>query len=328
MRTALILALLATACYGSDELPFSVAYTDSSGAEVLIVHPEVGVRIDPPERERYGLFQDVASFAYAEYVRHPDGMYTVRLSIVDDQGQPVETREPTSAEVLLYINGKISAAQTPTVSPQAVVVDSVGDQAMGQLTRALAPVVDPNITRLMLTPTGHPLAVGRGYFADHLLFFPEVAYGATDRLALWGGCSLLPGVAISEQLFYFGTKTLLHTLDSGDVSAGALFVTHKELDDPLGLLYGVGTLGGSDASLTLLVGYGFEGTNLAEKPLVVLGGTRRLGRRTFFIGEIPFYSDVPLFPLFGIRRYSEDGNSHWIVGYPILVGYSLGFGGD
>ena len=328
MKTTLVLILLATACYANAELPFSVAYRDSSGAEVLIVHAEVGVSIDPPERERYRLFRDVNSFAHARYVRLAEGTYAIRLYTLDDEGELVMVQEPTSEEVLLYVHRRISAELSEAVGTEGVLVDSVSDKAINQLTKALNPVVNPRTTRLMLTPTGRSLAAGEGYLADHLIFFPELAYGASDRLALWGGFSLFPGIPLKDQLLYFGTKTLLHQTGSINASAGALLIRQGELDSPLGMLYGVGTLGGSDASLTLLLGYGFEGTDLAAEPLFVLGGERRLGRRTYFIAEVPFYSDMPLFPLFGIRRYSEDGSSHWIVGYPILFSYSIGFGGD
>ena len=328
MKAILVLMLLATACYAVDELPFSVAYRDSSGAEVLIVHAEVGVRIDPPERERYGLFRDADSFAHAEYVRLADGTYAIRLYTLDADGQLVMASEPTSREVLIYVHRKISAAVSEATRIAAVLVDSVSDRAMDQLTKALNPVVNPRTTRLMITPTGRPLAAGEGYVADHLILFPELAYGVSDRLALWGGSSLLPGMPIKDHLLYFGTKASLHQVGSISTAAGALFLTQGELDAPLGVLYGVGTFGGADASLTLLFGYGFEGSDLADKPLFVLGGERRLGRRTFFIADVPFYSDMPLFPLFGIRRYSEDGSSHWVMGYPILLGYSMGFGGD
>ena len=94
----------------------------------------------------------------------------------------------------------------------------------------------------------------------------------------------------------------------------------------MGILYGVGTFGGPNSNFTVLVGYGFADTDFADRPLIVLGGESRVGRRTFFVTEVLFYSDIPLFPFFGIKRYSEDGDSNWIVGYPML-GYTIGFGG-
>ena len=46
---------------------------------------------------------------------------------------------------------------------------------------------DPSYSRLMLAPTGRPLAEGDGYLSDHYVLFPAVAYGITDNVSLLGG---------------------------------------------------------------------------------------------------------------------------------------------
>ena len=94
-------------------------------------------------------------------------------------------------------------------------------------------------------------------------------------------------------------------------------VNQKELDERLSALYGVATLGDTDASLSLFVAYGFEGSEMADRPVVIFGGESRMGRRTYLVGEIPFYDQTPIFPFLGIKRYSEDGDSHWGP-FPIL----------
>ena len=38
------------------------------------------------------------------------------------------------------------------------------------------------------------------------------------------------------------------------------------------------------------------------------------------------HSDMPVVPFFGLKRYSEDGASNWIIGYPMFA-YEIGFGG-
>lgn len=57
-------------------------------------------------------------------------------------------------------------------------------------------------------------------------------------------------------------------------------VNQKELDERLSALYGVATLGDTDASLSLFVAYGFEGSEMADRPVVIFGGESRMGRRT------------------------------------------------
>ena len=53
----------------------------------------------------------------------------------------------------------------------------------------------------------------------------------------------------------------------------------------------------------------------------------RTGAR-YFVGELPFYDGKMVFPLLGIRRYSEDGGAHWGYTFPYFIYYSFGFGGD
>jgi len=78
-------------------------------------------------------------------------------------------------------------------------------------------------------------------------------------------------------------------------------------DEPLvNLLYGVGTWGTSDKSFTLALGYGMVGTDIADKPLVVLGGYKRISRRTAFITENWIIPEVEgAIISYGIRFFGE-----------------------
>ncbi len=59
-----------------------------------------------------------------------------------------------------------------------------------------------NHTRLLFSPTGRPLGKGQGYFSDHYVVFPSVAYGLTDNLSIGAGMSVVPGMSLDEQLLY------------------------------------------------------------------------------------------------------------------------------
>ena len=70
----------------------------------------------------------------------------------------------------------------------------------------------------------------------------------------------------------------------------------------VGIAYGLATAGTPDASLTAGLGYGFEGTNLADKPAVIFGGEFRFSRRVGFVSEnwlVPG-ADAPLV-CYGLR---------------------------
>ncbi len=169
--------------------------------------------------------------------------------------------------------------------------------------------VNPNTSRLYFAPTGRMLKKGQGYFNDIYLFFPGMAYGITDNVTIGGGMSLFPGVDIGDQLLYFTPKVGVKTSETSSLAAGALILALPEIDDesPLvGILYGVGTFGKPDASLTVGLGYGFVDDEFAEKPMLMVGGEKRFSRRVSFVSEnwiIPG-ADQPLIS-YGFRFFGE-----------------------
>jgi hypothetical protein len=171
---------------------------------------------------------------------------------------------------------------------------------------------NPNTTRLYFAPTAQMLKQGEGYFADYYLFFPAFAYGITNNFTIGGGMSLIPGASMDEQMFYFTPKIGLKAAKNFNIAAGALVVKIPNFDDendesPLvGILYGVGTVGNPDASFTFGLGYGFVDDEFANKPMVVIGGEKRLSRRTAFVSEnwIMPGVDNPLIS-YGLRFFGE-----------------------
>ena len=173
---------------------------------------------------------------------------------------------------------------------------------------------NPNITRLFFAPTARMLKQGKGYFADYYLFFPGFAYGITDRFTLGGGLSIFPTVDINDQLFFVAPKFGLLQEKTFSLALGALLVRipryedDASQDDPdvAGILYGVTTFGQPDASLTAGLGYGFVDGNLADRPMVMIGGEKRLTRRTAFVTENWIFPgiDEPLIS-YGIRFFSK-----------------------
>ena len=164
---------------------------------------------------------------------------------------------------------------------------------------------DPNRTRLYFAPTGQMIPRGGGYFADYYLFFPTINYGVSEKVSLGGGFSLFPTGNMKDQVYFFTPKFSLKQTEKLSFAAGTLMM--KILDEPLvNLLYGVGTWGTSDKSFTLALGYGMVGTDIADKPLVVLGGQKRISRRTTFITENWIIPEVEgAIISYGIRFFGE-----------------------
>ena len=153
---------------------------------------------------------------------------------------------------------------------------------------------NPNATRLFFAPTGRMLKGGKGYFADYYAFFPMVAYGIRDNVTIGGGMSLLPSVDIDEQMYFLTPRVGIISRKDYGLSAGALCVKlpfeeddsdDEEMPSVLGILYGVGTYGTATKSVTVGLGYGFEDTKLADKPMIVLGGEWRFTRRMALVTE-------------------------------------------
>ena len=169
--------------------------------------------------------------------------------------------------------------------------------------------VNPNTTRLYFAPTARMLKKGEGYFSDYYLFFPGIAYGFSDNFTFGGGMSLFPGVDPEHQLFYFTPKIGLKTSRNSNIAAGALVIAIPEIDNesPLvGILYGVGTFGDTDGSLTVGLGYGFVDDELADKPMFMIGGEKRLSRRVSFVSENWIFpgADFPVVS-YGFRFFGE-----------------------
>jgi len=169
---------------------------------------------------------------------------------------------------------------------------------------------NPNSTRLFFAPTGRMLKKGEGYFSDYYLFFPSITYGVTDNISIGAGMSIVPGLSIGEQIYYFTPKIGVKTAKNLNFAAGALLVNVPDLDDDnpslVGILYGVANFGTPDKSLSAGLGYGFVEGDFAEKPMAMIGGELRISSRMSFVTENWIFPglDQPLIS-YGIRFFGE-----------------------
>lgn len=203
---------------------------------------------------------------------------------------------------------------------------------------------DPHATRLFFGPTARSLNAGEGYFGVFELFFPFLAYAPTDRVTLAGGTPIVPG-AIGEVL-YLAPKVEVIRTGRASFAVGGLGVWGTgDLSESVGLLYGVGTLGSPDAALTLGAAFPFytggdddDDDWVSEKPFLMLGGEKRIGRRTKLISEnylAPGGDGTALsggIRFFGERLSADAGIIGWVDGdnaeccFP-LVNFVYSFGG-
>jgi len=164
---------------------------------------------------------------------------------------------------------------------------------------------NPNQTRLFFAPTGQMLKKGEGYFSDYEVLFPGVAYGVTDNISIGGGVSLVPGAG-SDQLVYITPKVGASLSPRVHVAVGLIAATIPS-ESPVGAVYGVGTVGDGDASLTGGVAFGFAGRDFSSEFAVLLGGEKRISRRIALVTENYFVPSGVGDPLVsgGVRFMSE-----------------------
>lgn len=170
---------------------------------------------------------------------------------------------------------------------------------------------NPNQTRLVFAPTGRMLKHGEGYFTDFWIFFPAFAVGVTDQVTLGGGMTIFPGAGLSDQMYFFTPKIGIVKADQFNAAIGALALSLPGFFDSstrtsAGVLYGVGTWGGSDHSLTGGVGYGYVDDRLADSPVMMVGGETRISPRLSLVSEnYIFPGDTGLLSL-GVRFMGRD----------------------
>jgi len=165
---------------------------------------------------------------------------------------------------------------------------------------------DPNSTRLLFAPTARSLKSGQGYIALYELFLPFIAVGIGDMVTLSGGISLMPGAP--EQLYYLAPKITPIQLENLDLAAGIIHfdITGDEGGDGLGIVYTVGTWGPSTSALTFGLGWGYAGDDVANEPVVMIGGELQLSNSFKLITEnwFPPVGDFALIS-FGFRFFGE-----------------------
>jgi hypothetical protein len=164
---------------------------------------------------------------------------------------------------------------------------------------------NPNATRLFFAPTGQMLAKGEGYFSDYEVLFPGVAYGLTDNITVGGGVSLLP-TGLDKQVWYLTPKVGASVSPRLHLAVGAL-VAGVPGEDPVGAVYGVGTAGDGDQSVTAGIAYGFAGSEFSSEFAVLVGGEKRVSRRIALVTENYFVPSAVGEPVVsgGIRMMSD-----------------------
>lgn len=173
---------------------------------------------------------------------------------------------------------------------------------------------NPHSTRLLFSSTAIPLERGAGYYANAWLFVHTFAWGVTDRFTLGGGGTTIPGIALSDNLFYLLPKYTVIDAPRTRVALGALLgflPFNRDASDEVtsaGLLYAVGTTGTRESNVSLGVAWGYADDELTNTPGIMLGGQGRVSRRVSLISEnwfIPIDGETEGVVSYGLRFLGE-----------------------
>jgi hypothetical protein len=172
---------------------------------------------------------------------------------------------------------------------------------------------NPAGTRLLIGPTALPLEEGEATFSDVYLFFMSGQVALTNRVSIGAGLSVFPLEDFTDNLFYLTPKiTLVETKPVAFAVGGLVGYLGGLRGDAsndggasLGFLYGVATRGDRENNLTAGVGWGYQGGEVSNQPVVLLGGQARVANRLALISENWIVQD--------------DGDTHAVVSYGFRI---------
>lgn len=160
------------------------------------------------------------------------------------------------------------------------------DEVAADVAAALPRLRDPNRTRYLYGPSALTLRQGEAYFSQKQIIFSALAYGVTDNLTLLVG-AVLPGWLVGPNGFnlILGGKFGHKVADKLHVAVGAETIVLPQLRrgrgmTGLGFVFANGSVGDSEAHMTVSVGYPFELAGHADSPvgplIVTVNGNVRL----------------------------------------------------
>lgn len=170
--------------------------------------------------------------------------------------------------VVLTSAGTALAQSTPPASP----IEPVGTEAN---------YPDVVASKLFFAPTGRSLNKGDVYFALDAFSIAVLRVGITDRLSVGVGRPLYWNTV------WVTPKVQVHRSERTAVAAGVLHLFAPGFGTG-GVGYGVTTIGSRDDAVTAGVGWFYGKDDDGRRrtaPVLIVGGERRMSRRSKFITE-------------------------------------------
>jgi hypothetical protein len=254
------------------------------------------------------------------------GIVVAQQSSAAPKTATIRVADSTQVQVIRLRNGSSIVGRVTEVGPDTIRFAATGgtlaltrpdiidvrNVAKSSMHRGEVWPVNPNATRLFFAPTGRMLSKGEGYFNDTYLFFMSVQGSLSSRFNLGAGMSVAPLDNFTDNALFITPKIGVVASPKFNLAVGALagFVgglVDEGDDASFGVLYGVGTFGSPNASITVGTGLAYAAGQFADRPVAMLGAESRLSRRVSFVTEnylIP-NDDVQGVISYGLRFFSE-----------------------
>jgi hypothetical protein len=184
---------------------------------------------------------------------------------------------------------------------------------------------NPQATRYFWSPNGYGLKAGEAYYQNVWVLFNQVSVGISDNISIGAGLVPLFLFAGAPTPVWITPKFSIPVVkDKFNIGAGGLLATViGEEDTSFGILYGITTFGNRDRNLSIGLGYGYAGDDLATAPTVTVSSMIRTSRRGYFLTENYFIggSEENLVMLsFGGRRIIKRAGLDFGLFIPISEG--------
>ncbi|MEX0648039.1 MAG: hypothetical protein WEA56_08295 [Balneolaceae bacterium] len=143
---------------------------------------------------------------------------------------------------------------------------------------------NPNQSRLFFSPNAKPMQKGTGYYQNIYVFFSNAAYAVSDHVSFSAGFSMLPGLALQNQLYFISGKTGAAISHNKYIGAGIGIAAIPGSGETLFTGYGNYTYEMPRGNLTA----GLHGFSIMEdvgKYSLLLGGDYRVSERIALVTE-------------------------------------------
>jgi hypothetical protein len=206
----------------------------------------------------------------------------------------------------------LGTLQIPTVN-----VEKIEDLSGEKMRKGKYWFENPSYNRYFLGQSAKPLRKGEGYYQNVWVFFNSAHYGITRNISIGGGFEFLSTFGAQTPIFFLSAKAGFPIGDMFSAGATVRYLNIVDLSDDAdfdtdlagGVFLGTAqfTYGNNDHNITGGIGYGAAGREVADRPVFVISGQTRPGRRFGLLTEnylIPGDQFEAIF-IYGMRFMGE-----------------------